>query len=94
MTYSVQRLLKEDVYNFGVDPKDVGKWGVVCFVRVISVYDTIGEADEKADELNKKPDTAEILRRRRDDEDCRNDLREEYPEPRIRRSNQKHFERG
>lgn len=45
-------------------------------------------------EDNKKPNTAEILRRRRDDEDYRNDLREEYPESRIRRSSQKHFERG
>jgi len=50
--YSVQRLLSEDVHNFGIDPSQIGKWAVVTFVNVISVHSTIKEADEKAANLN------------------------------------------
>lgn len=45
------------------------------------------------DDYLKQNSTPEILRRRRDDSECDDDLKMEYQEPRIRSSSQKHFER-
>ncbi len=39
-------------------------------------------------------DTAEYLRRKSDDREYRSELKSEYPEQRIHKSSQKHFERG
>lgn len=42
--------------------------------------------------FNETQNTAEILRRKCDDKNYRDDLRAEYPERRIRKSSSRHFE--